>query len=140
MANRHRLAHTLRGLELDLAGHQGRTARFAADFLRRDPFCYRHYYSGSSVVRPISASSPYPRRLRCPCLYRHPDVRVELHPPFLGGALCFIRPGGGSTGDDSNLRNGVCPLALARRTVAVAEATRGLCCPRRRCLDLRAPA
>src|SRR6266436_9193163 len=72
------MADALYRLELDLAGHQGGIARFAADFLRRDTFCDRSHRSSGSVgwTRPVIAAARL--RLRAARFYRRPDVCRKL--------------------------------------------------------------
>src|SRR5438034_4444391 len=78
------LVDTLRGLEFDLARHQRRFARFAADFLCSNPF---HHRSDCSI-RGLSGTSALVAaargRLRRPGFDWRSDVRSKLWPPVLG--------------------------------------------------------
>src|SRR6266513_2227442 len=78
------LVDALRGLEFDLARHQSRFARFAADFLCSNPLRHRsdcsiRGFSGTSGL--VAAARG---RLRRPGLDWRSDVRSKLWPPVLG--------------------------------------------------------
>src|SRR6266404_1780632 len=57
---RRRLRRPVRCLEFHLAGHQSRTARFAADFIRRNPVCHRRRGARGRLdrARAFAARSP----------------------------------------------------------------------------------
>ena len=78
------LVDALRGLELDLARHQSRFARFAADFLCSNPFRHR----SDCAIRGLSGTSALIAaallRLRRPGPDWRSDVRSKLRSPVLG--------------------------------------------------------
>src|SRR6266567_9271806 len=107
------MVDALRGLELDLARHQDRLARFAADFVRGDSFSNRDHRAASCVDRPHPITPAAPQRLRSPGNYGSPHVRCELHVAVLGGAARLIRSCCRPSGDHSHLRNDLRTLDAA---------------------------
>jgi len=103
------MADALRRLELDLARHQDWIARFAADFVRRHPFCSRGNRSSGRIdgTRPPVTATRL--GLRGVGSYRRPYVRCELRAAFLGRTARLIGSGGGVAGDNPDLRHGVRP-------------------------------
>src|SRR6266571_5635631 len=85
------LADALHRLEFDLACHQNRLARFAADFIRGDSFSDRDHGAASCFDRPRAVAPAASQRLRGPGNYWNPHVRCELHLAVLGGATRLIR-------------------------------------------------
>ena len=78
------VAHSLRGLELDLARDQDRIARSASDFLRRNPFSHRDYCSSRSIVRASALVAAARVGLRCTRIHWRVDVCGKLRATVLG--------------------------------------------------------
>src|SRR2546428_6508148 len=100
-------------LELDLACHQNRLARFAAGFVRGDSFFNRNCRAASCFDRPHAITAAAPQRLRRAGNYRSPDVRCKLHVAVLGGATRLVRSCCCSAGDDSDFRDDLSTLDVA---------------------------
>lgn len=115
------VADALCRLEFDVARHQDRIARFAADFVRWDSFRYRNCRSFAGLDRTGVAIATAALRLRPAGFYRRVDVRRQLRAAFLGRATCFVRSGGSVAGHHPDLWNGIRACDASGRTDASAE-------------------
>src|SRR6476661_3200571 len=118
------VADALHCLELDLARDQSRSARFAADLIRRDSLsdCDRCFDRRFGWAYPFAAKGPI--RLWCTRFHWRADVRDQLCALVLGRTVRVFWAGGDLTGINSDFRNGICPLALAGGAVALAASAR----------------
>ena len=118
------LVDALRGLELDVACHQSRFARFAADFLCCNPFRDRSDCSIGGLIGKSALVTAARLRLRDTGFDRHSDVRCQLWPFVLGRTARFIRSGGRVTGDHPDLWDAFGASNASRLTAAAAETFR----------------
>ena len=99
------VADALRCLELDVARHQDRVARSAANFLCGYPFSGRDHRPFRRVRRTSGLVTAASFRLFAPGFYWRSDVCRELRPAFLGRTARFLRSGSCVAGDHPNLRH-----------------------------------
>src|SRR4029077_20891605 len=94
LARSHRVAHTLRCLEFNLAGDQNRIAVSATGFIRCPPLRRRDFGSAGHFDRPGAVVTTQPGRLSRPRRYWLADVQSQIHPPLFGRAGFFVTTGG----------------------------------------------
>ena len=107
------MVDALRRLELDLACHQNRLARFAASFVRGDSFFNRNRRVASCFNRPYPTAPVAPQRLRGPGNNGSSHVRGELHLAVLGGATRLIGSRCCPAGNHSDFRHDLRALDAA---------------------------
>src|SRR5439155_10398896 len=118
------LVDALRGLEFDLACHQSRFARFAADFLCCNPLRHCSDCSTGGLIGKSALVTAARLRLRDTGFDRRSDVRCQLWPSVLGRTARFIRSSCRVTGDHPDLWDAFRASDASRRTAATAETFR----------------